>query len=95
MNIYISDAASNWYKKEMSLDQGANIRFFVRYGGNCTIHPGFSLGISNEDPIDAGVEAIKDGIRYFIEEDDLWYFEGKNLKVEFNERLNEPEFKIG
>lgn len=93
MKIVINDQAANWYKEEMGLNTGDYVRFFARYGGHSTVQQGFSLGISNEEPLDAGISTTKDGITYYIEQKDLWYFDNHNLYVEFNEKAKEPEFK--
>ncbi|MBP3039960.1 HesB/YadR/YfhF family protein [Bacillaceae bacterium Marseille-Q3522] len=93
MKIYISDDASKWYKSEMFLEEGDYVRFFARYGGCSNIQQGFSLGISNEEPIDAGIKEVKDGVIYFIEEKDLWYFDNHDLHVTFDSKLNEPVYQ--
>jgi uncharacterized protein YneR len=93
LKIVINDQAANWYKEEMGLNTGDYVRFFARYGGHSTVQQGFSLGISNEEPLDAGISTTKDGITYYIEQKDLWYFDNHHLYVEFNEKAKEPEFK--
>jgi len=93
MKIVISDKAAEWYKDEMMLKDGDYVRFFARYGGCSTVQQGFSLGISNEQPVNIGVETEKDGIHYYIEEKDLWYFDDYDLFADFNEVANEPEYR--
>ncbi|MFT8323037.1 MAG: HesB/YadR/YfhF family protein [Bacillus sp. (in: firmicutes)] len=92
MKIFISDKAASWYKDEMLLKSGDYVRFFARYGGCSTVQQGFSLGISNEEPINIGVSTQKNGINYYIEDKDLWYFDGNDLLAEFNADANEPEY---
>ncbi|QED47715.1 HesB/YadR/YfhF family protein [Cytobacillus dafuensis] len=94
MKIHISEDAAAWFVEEMLLKEGDFVRFFARYGGCSTVQKGFSLGISTDAPIDAGAETIKNGITYFIEEKDLWYFDNHDLSVEFNEIENEPSYKV-
>lgn len=93
MKIHISDQAAVWYEQEMHLKNGDYVRFFARYGGCSTVQEGFSLGISNEEPLDSGSITVKNGISYFIEEKDLWYFDNHDLFVEFNEKADEPVYK--
>jgi uncharacterized protein YneR len=93
MNIFVNDRAADWYKEEMLLNKGDYIRFFARYGGCSTVQQGFSLGVSSEVPHQIGFEVVKDDIHYYIEEKDLWYFDGKDLYVDFNEQVNEPVFR--
>ncbi|KAB7671117.1 HesB/YadR/YfhF family protein [Bacillus sp. B1-b2] len=92
MKIIISDKAAEWYKEEMLLQAGAYVRFFARYGGCSTVQQGFSLGISSEEPVNIGVSIEKNGIHYYIEEKDLWYFDDQDLYADFNEVANEPEY---
>lgn len=93
MNIIVNDRAAAWYKEEMLLNKGDYVRFFARYGGCSTVQQGFSLGVSSEVPHQIGFEVVKDDIHYYIEEKDLWYFDGKDLYVDFNEQVNEPVFR--
>lgn len=92
MNIEISDLAAAWYEQEMDLKNGDFVRFFVRYGGHSSIQQGFSLGLSNEPPIDLAIKTVKNGITYYIEEKDIWYFENYNFSIDLNSKTNEPEF---
>jgi uncharacterized protein YneR len=93
MEIHVSNEAAAWYKEEMKLNNGGFIRFFARYGGQSTMHQGYSLGISTDEPHDLAVKEEKIGITYYIEEKDLWYFDEQDLYVDFNPTLREPEFR--
>lgn len=93
MKISISQEALSWYKNELYLENGDFIRFFARYGGHSPVQQGFSLGIStNETPFRAGVKETCDGITFFIEETDLWFFDGHDLIIDYNEKLDEPTY---
>jgi len=93
MNIIVNDLAAAWYKEEMLLNKGDYVRFFARYGGCSTVQQGFSLGVSKENKTHTiGVKTIVQDITFYIDEKDIWYFDGKDLLVEFNEKANEPEF---
>lgn len=92
MKITLSEDAVKWYEQELALQKGDHVRFFIRYGGNSTIQTGFSLGIQIEEPISAGAAITINGINYFVEEADLWYFDSKNLHIHVDPALNEPVF---
>ncbi|MBD3107328.1 HesB/YadR/YfhF family protein [Bacillus sp. AGMB 02131] len=92
MKIIISDEAARWYENELSLKSGDYVRFFVRYGGNSTIQTGFSLGLAIEKPLSLGAIYKENGINYFIEEADLWYFDSKDLLIQFDQAVSEPIF---
>lgn len=94
MKITIHDEAAAWYENEMDLSTGSYLRFFVRYGGFSSIQKGFSLGVSKEAPDHIGVRTEKNGVIYYIEEKDIWYFDGHDLIVELHPVGHEPEFKF-
>ncbi|PGZ93175.1 MULTISPECIES: HesB/YadR/YfhF family protein [unclassified Bacillus (in: firmicutes)] len=91
MKIKISEDALKWFQDEMNVKEGDTIRFFARYGGNSTIHKGYSLGVTKEQPVDIGESITVDNVVYFINETDLWYFKDYNLSVIVNEN-NELHF---
>ena len=39
------------------------------------------------------MHTVKDGITFFIEESDLWFFKGHDLSVEYNEQIDELEYR--
>jgi len=94
MNITISNEAVEWYIDEMDLKNGNFVRFYARYGGSSQIQKGFSLGISTEEPDQIGTKTTLNGITFYIEEKDLWYFDEHDLHIAFNPTLKEPEFQI-
>ncbi|MBB5323036.1 uncharacterized protein YneR [Anoxybacillus tepidamans] len=94
MEIIIKPKALEWYKEELNLREGDFVRFFPRYGGCSTVQEGFSLGIDKETPFDPKAQTTMNGVTFFIEDRDLWYFDGHNLVVDFNEQADEPMFCI-
>ena len=93
MKLNISKEAANWYKEELHINEVINLRFFVRYGGVGGKVPGFSLGITPDTPEDIHASAEIDGITFFVEETDAWYFEESDLQIKLDNVLNEPELK--
>jgi uncharacterized protein YneR len=94
MNIIITPKALDWFKKELDLQAGDAIRFFARYGGCSTVQKGFSLGVAKEDPIEPAAQTTVDGITFFVEDQDIWYFNDQNLTVDVNEKTEELTFII-
>ncbi|HZG60038.1 MAG TPA: HesB/YadR/YfhF family protein [Anoxybacillus sp.] len=92
MKIIIKPKALEWYKEDLDLKQGDFVRFFARYGGCSNVQKGFSLGINKESPLSPGVQTVIDGITFFIEESDMWYFDQHDLIVDFDEQWGEPVF---
>lgn len=92
MKIVISDEALKWFKEDMEVKKGESIRFFARYGGSSPLQEGFSLGVTKEDPDEVAFEIDKEGVRYYIESRDVWFFDGHDLIVEVNEKLQELSY---
>ena len=92
MNLEVTDKAVKWYENEYEITEKTPMRLFVRYGGIGGLIPGFSLGLSIENPNDIHAEKTINNITFYIEEQDAWYFEDKDLLIEFNHDLHEPKF---
>ena len=93
MNIQVGTKARSWFQNEMDVNQGDYVRFFVRYGGSSPLHQGFSLGVTKDEPVEIGAKTEIDGAIYFVEQKDLWYFDGHDLHVNYNEKLDEPKYE--
>lgn len=89
MKIVISDEALSWFKAEMDATAGDYIRFFARYGGSSPFHEAFSLGMNREKPHDIGVETVIDGIHFYVEKDDEWFFNNHDLYVSIDSKTDE------
>ncbi|MBE1553896.1 HesB/YadR/YfhF family protein [Sporosarcina limicola] len=89
MKIIVSDEALNWFKEEMHTLSGDSIKFFARYGGSSPLHEGFSLGVMKEQPDEAAIETVHNGVQFYIERRDKWFFVDHNLHVNVNPELNE------
>ncbi|AOZ94314.1 HesB/YadR/YfhF family protein [Paenibacillus crassostreae] len=92
MNIVMSTDAARWYKRELNLDQGDCVRFFPRYSSGGGLHPGFSLGISDEKPTHSTLFQDVEGIHFYLEEQDVWYLEGYDLVVKYNESEDDIDY---
>lgn len=92
MKIILSDEALKWFTDEMEVNKGEAVRFFARYGGSSPLHEGFSLGVTKVEPDDASVQIEKDGILYYIESSDEWFFDGHDLIVQVDPNLNELSY---
>ena len=85
MKIEITDAASKWFHEEMGLSDGNGVRFYGKVYGKTPVHDGFSLAITRDDhPEELYTETDKDGVKYFVDEGDEWFFKGYDLGVDFD-----------
>ena len=93
MEIIIQEQAYQWFKKEMDLEAGDAVRFYARYGGSSPFHEAFSLGMNRELPHTIGVQTKIDGVTFYIEQDDLWFFNEHSLVVSVDEKLDELHYE--
>lgn len=91
MEIHLSKDARDWFHNEMEVESGETVRFFVRYGG-AGLQPGFSLGVTKDNPYEAVVRLKEDDVLYFIEEADQWYFDEHDLHVTVDDELGELSY---
>lgn len=92
MELRISNDAARWYIKEMELQKGTALRFFPRYSSGGGLHPGFSLGISVEEPEQPVLQKDLEGVTFYMEDQDRWYLNGYNLVVNYLESLDDIEY---
>ena len=93
MNIKVTDQALRWFKEELEFSSGDMIRFYARYGGSSPFHEGFSLGMNREEWHDVGVKQTIDGVHFYIEKDDLWFFNEHDLLVDVNLETEELKYE--
>lgn len=94
MNFSITQPAAKWYAREMDLEEGDAVRFFARLGGHSTVQTGFSLGISNEQPVDPAFTTKEQGVTFFVEEKDAWYFDGVDFHIKYNKKDDEIRYEF-
>jgi uncharacterized protein YneR len=93
MEIIISNEALKWFKEDIGLKSGDTLRFYTQIYGNSPVQKGYSLAFTVEEPVKIAVSAEYDGILFYIESDDLWFFDEHNLQVEYDEKEDELEYK--
>ncbi|WP_054710683.1 HesB/YadR/YfhF family protein [Bacillus sp. JCM 19041] len=94
MNIHITKPALAWFKEEFEKGESmVPIRLFGRYGGCGSLQSGFSLGISQTEPLQPVAIKEEEGFRFFIEEQDSWYFDHHNVKIKYSRKLDEIQFE--
>lgn len=90
MKITVTDKAEKWFRDELEVKDGGYVHFFGKYGGGTNVHAGFSTGMRVEEPTDAVVTMEQNGITYFIDSTDEWFFADYDLTVDFDEQKDEP-----
>lgn len=91
MNLIIEEKAQDWFLEEVGIPEGAGIRFKIRIYGSSPVNDTFALAIEPTYPHNAVTRFEgKNGLLYFIEQDDEWFFQGHDLIVSYDEELQEP-----
>jgi uncharacterized protein YneR len=75
MFISIDERAASWFTSEFEVNKPVNIRMFPQYAGFGNKHKGFSLAFSAEKPANVGYTNVVNGITFFIDVNDVWFFE--------------------
>ncbi|WP_280769290.1 HesB/YadR/YfhF family protein [Salipaludibacillus daqingensis] len=92
MNMTVTDEALKWFKNELEVKSGDSVQFFVRYGGCGDFQTGFSLGVAVKTPDEKAASIEKEGILFYVEKKDEWYFDGQNFAVSYDEDKQEISF---
>ncbi|PKE19768.1 HesB/YadR/YfhF family protein [Macrococcoides caseolyticum] len=93
MNIYITDKANQWFKEEVGLESGDKVRFYSKIYGSSKVQENYSLAFTIDADDDKAVATItEDGITYYVNEPDLWFFDGHDLYIEYDEQLEEVAY---
>ncbi|MEG0255864.1 MAG: iron-sulfur cluster biosynthesis protein [Vagococcus sp.] len=92
MELEITPEAIDWFKKELLLSEGASVRIYGKYGGATNVHVGFSTGIEVTSANQPMLEKRIDGITFFTEEGDEWFFADYKLEIAMDEQINEPKY---
>ncbi|UOE92610.1 MULTISPECIES: HesB/YadR/YfhF family protein [Bacillaceae] len=95
MEIDVTKPAFQWFKEEFNLQQEDYMRIFVRYGGCGDFQKGFSLGLMKEEPKHNAIQTEIEGVTFYIEEEDLWYFNDTDIKIKYSRNKEEIEFVHG
>jgi len=94
MNIEISEKALEWFVEEVGLEVGNKVRFFTQIYGTSPLQEGYALAFTiDNSPRDVVVYTVSGEITFFVEETDLWFFNGHNLYVDYNADKDELEYK--
>lgn len=76
----------------MGIAGGKGVRFFGKVYGKSPIHEGFSVAIEVAEPNNPIAQTEENGVIYFVDASDDWFFHGYDLEVGFDENQQEPEY---
>ena len=89
MHISIDEKATSWFTKEFEMTKPFSIRMFPQYAGFGEKHKGYSLAFSAETPTNVGFIQVINGINFYIEGNDVWFFEDTETLLSVDNLQNE------
>ncbi|PLS03037.1 HesB/YadR/YfhF family protein [Neobacillus cucumis] len=89
MFISIDEKAASWFTKEFEVIKPISIRLFPQYAGFGEKNKGFSLAFSAEQPANASYTQEMNGITFYVEGNDIWFFEDIETYLSFDEGIAE------
>ncbi|QKS73275.1 hypothetical protein FLK61_34475 [Paenalkalicoccus suaedae] len=93
MQLTVKEEAYKWFKDELAVSEGDHVQFYVRYGGDSDFQAGFSLAVTVKEADQIAAETEVNGVKFYIEQKDEWFFDGKDLTVLYKEDINEIAFE--
>lgn len=93
MKITVSDRAAEWFKKEVGLVSGDQVKFYGQFYGKSKVQEVYSLGFSIEEAIDPFMSAEVDGMKFYVEVGDEWFFNEHDVLVDYNPESDELEYE--
>ncbi|MBT2691261.1 hypothetical protein J7I93_24300 [Bacillus sp. ISL-47] len=73
--ISIDDKAFKWFENEFQSAKPFSIRLYPQYAGFGEKNKGYSLAFSLEDPTICCEKQERDGITFYVESNDKWFFD--------------------
>lgn len=92
MDIQVTSRAQKWFKEEVGLKKGMAVGFFGKVYGKTDIHEGFSVGMNVGSADDVLYEKEIDGITFYVEKNDEWFFAEYDLWIDYDEKKDEPVY---
>lgn len=89
MNFEITPLAAQWYVKELKMKEGESLKFFGKVYGT---RDGFSFAITKEEASNPIKVVTIEGVNFYIEKTDAWFFNDIDLLVDLDPTLKEPIF---
>lgn len=89
MFISIDEKATSWFSKEFEFNRPFSIRMYPQYAGFGEKNKGYSLAFSAEIPANAGYVKEINGITFFVEGNDVWFFEDTETYLSADDLVDE------
>ena len=91
MKLTITEDAAKWFVSELDLNKGDYIKFFGKVYGP---HGGFSIAMEKVEPSRIFHTTEVQGINFYVEKNDAWFFDNADLAITFDEESKEPRYEL-
>ncbi len=91
MKIDVSKDAAKWFIEELGLKENDSIKFYGKVYGPLD---GFSIGMDKVEPSKAEVMVTVEGINFYVEQNDAWFFDNQDLKVTYDSKRKEVAYQF-
>ncbi|MBA1434649.1 HesB/YadR/YfhF family protein [Bombilactobacillus bombi] len=92
MKMTVSSAAQQWYRENIDLKPGDGLHFYGKVYGKTNVHNGFSLAFQKQKPQHPHYETVLEGISYFFDDEDVWFFTGYDLQIDYDSKIDSPTY---
>ena len=89
MTIAIDQNAYKWFEREFDTPKPFYIRLYPQYAGFGDKNKGYSLAFALETPAIVAQQQVIDGITFFVESNDTWFFEKTDVEIKYSETEQE------
>jgi len=89
MTISIDQNAYKWFEKEFDTQKPFYIRLYPQYAGFGDKNKGYSLAFALETPAIAAQQQEIDGITFFVESNDTWFFDETDVEIKYSDAEQE------
>lgn len=95
MKLTVDNLAAEWFKDEVGMRPDWGIRIKTKIYSSSPIDPGIGIGIESAES-DSPIAFFRadNGISFFIEEQDAWYFKEYDLHIVYDKTRNEPAYQF-
>jgi uncharacterized protein YneR len=93
MFLSLDEKAFSWFSDEFEIKAPLSIRLYPQYAGFGQKHKGYTLAFSAEVPTDVSFLKEMNGVIFYVEESDRWFFENTKTILSYDEGIREISIK--
>lgn len=93
MKLFVEEKCAQWFGEEIGFRPQAGIRFKTKIYASSPIMEGFGIAIESVEPqAPIAQYQAENGLLFFVEEQDAWFFQDYDLEVHLDSHFKEPVY---